>query len=210
CLLNKFNVIDHHLLVVTRAFEHQESPLTLADFSAWWRCMAEYDSLGFYNSGAAAGASQTHKHLQLVPLPLGRQGPAVPMEPLLTPLRVGAITMSPDLPFLHAAVGLDPFGASEPQRAARNGWSLYRAMLERLDLAPVKAAHSERQAAPYNLLVTRRWMLLVPRSREHFGPISINGLGYAGSLFVTDRGQLKTLRTHGPMNVLKAVGRPVP
>ena len=26
CLLNKFNVMDHHLLIVTRAFEEQESP----------------------------------------------------------------------------------------------------------------------------------------------------------------------------------------
>jgi ATP adenylyltransferase len=210
CLLNKFNVIDHHLLVVTRAFEHQESPLTPADFSAWWRCMAEYDSLGIYNGGAAAGASQTHKHLQLVPLPLGPEGPAVPMEPLLAPLRSGAVTVLPDLPFRHAAVGLDPSLAQDPQRAARSGWSLYRAMLEWLDLAPVTTDDGERQAAPYNLLVTRQWMLLVPRSQEHFGAISVNGLGYAGSLFVTDRAQLETLQAHGPMNVLKAVGRPVP
>src|SRR5688500_834395 len=32
CLLNKFNVLDHHLLVVTRDYEDQDEPLTLADF----------------------------------------------------------------------------------------------------------------------------------------------------------------------------------
>jgi len=31
-LLNKFNVLDHHLLIVTRAFEDQRRWLTLADF----------------------------------------------------------------------------------------------------------------------------------------------------------------------------------
>ena len=34
CLLNKFNVVDDHLLIVTRAFESQEDPLRLADFEA--------------------------------------------------------------------------------------------------------------------------------------------------------------------------------
>ena len=33
-LLNKYNVLDHHLLLVTRAFEEQESLLTRGDFEA--------------------------------------------------------------------------------------------------------------------------------------------------------------------------------
>ncbi len=51
CILNKYNVVDLHLLIITRQFEHQETLLTLADFRALWRCLIEYDSLGFYNSG---------------------------------------------------------------------------------------------------------------------------------------------------------------
>ncbi len=69
CLLNKYNVLDHHLLIVTRSFEEQESLLTLEDFEALWLCMAEREGLGFYNAGAEAGASQPHKHLQLVSVP---------------------------------------------------------------------------------------------------------------------------------------------
>ena len=57
-VLNKFNVVDRHLLIVTRDFEHQEMLLTQADFEALWLCLREYPSLGFYNGGAAAGASQ--------------------------------------------------------------------------------------------------------------------------------------------------------
>jgi ATP adenylyltransferase len=30
CLLNKFNVIDHHLLIVTREFENQECLLRIS------------------------------------------------------------------------------------------------------------------------------------------------------------------------------------
>lgn len=34
CLLNKFNVVPHHALVVTREFQRQTDPLTAADFEA--------------------------------------------------------------------------------------------------------------------------------------------------------------------------------
>ncbi len=81
-LLNKYNVVDHHLLIVTRHFEDQEVLLTISDFEALWACMAEYNGLGFYNGGEAAGASQRHKHLQMVPLPLAPEGPEIPIEPL--------------------------------------------------------------------------------------------------------------------------------
>lgn len=67
-LLNKFPVLRDHLLVVTRAFEPQESVLNEADFAALWACMSELGGLGFYNGGPRAGASQPHKHLQWIPL----------------------------------------------------------------------------------------------------------------------------------------------
>src|SRR5918996_906976 len=50
-LLNKFNVVDYHLLIVTRAFEDQDSLLTLDDFEALGICLAEFEGLVFYNAG---------------------------------------------------------------------------------------------------------------------------------------------------------------
>lgn len=58
---------------------------------------------------------------------------------------------------------------------------------------------------PYNLLATRRWMLVVPRRQEHYGTISINALGFAGSLFVRTRAELELVRRVGPLKVLAAV-----
>ncbi len=69
-LLNKFPVLDEHLLIVTREDEPQQSWLTREDFDALHACMQELDGLAFYNSGRKAGASQSHKHLQLVPMPV--------------------------------------------------------------------------------------------------------------------------------------------
>ncbi len=42
-LLNKFNVVDHHLVVVTRSFESQDALLTCEDCTALLICLAEID-----------------------------------------------------------------------------------------------------------------------------------------------------------------------
>ena len=101
-ILNKFNVVEHHLLIITRRFEDQEDLLTPGDFRALRICMAEYRCLGFYNAGDAAGASQKHKHIQIVPLPLAPVGPQVPIEPLLAKaVYKDGLGTIPAFPFLH-------------------------------------------------------------------------------------------------------------
>lgn len=181
-LLNKFPVMPGHLLIVVRGYEPQDARLTLSDFEALAQCMGKSESLGFYNAGREAGASQHRKHLQVVPLPLAPEVPQpVPIEPLL-----GA---SPGLPFRHAFGRIAQF-----DRAALH--ALYCQLLESAGVSGT---------APYNLLLTHRWMLIVPRAREHFDSISVNALGFAGSLLVRDREQLERVRAAGPMNVLRTV-----
>ncbi len=210
CLLNKFNVVDHHLLIVTRTFEDQESLLTLRDFEAMWTCMAEGQWLAFYNSGEIAGASQPHKHLQLVPLPLADRGAPVPIEPLLPRLAAGTLGTAATLPFAHALV-MDDFSAQHPAQAAEITLQHYHAMLRTLSLlgpAPPSQAPptAESPVAPYNLLVTTRWMLLVPRAEEFFDTISVNALGFAGALLARNEHERAVLENHGPMTILEHLG----
>jgi ATP adenylyltransferase len=207
-LLNKFNVIDNHLLIVTRDFESQDALLNLADFESLITCMAEFDGIAFYNAGAAAGASQAHKHLQIVPLPLGVSETPVPIESILaTTLLDGLAQTVPGLPFRHAFARLEP-GAAISVDAAQSLLSCYRALLEAGGVQPVEVDGELHQAAPYNLLVTRRWMLLVPRSEERVEGVSINALGFAGSLFVRDAAQMKSIERLGPMAALQRVALP--
>lgn len=209
-VLNKFNVIDHHLLIVTRDFEDQETLLTLNDFEALWVCMAEYAGLGFYNGGTTAGASQRHKHLQLVPLPLADEGPAIPMEPLIASTSFEEpIGMIPGFPFLHAFTWLTPSLVDRPFTAAEATLSRYHAMLDAVGLNANNVGGKYRQSAPYNLLVTRRWMLLVPRSVEFFDSISVNALGFAGALLVRNEHEMATIKQQGPMTALEHVALPV-
>jgi ATP adenylyltransferase len=212
-LLNKFNVVDHHLLIVTRHHEEQEALLTLRDFEALWRCMSEYESLGFYNGGVEAGASQRHKHLQVVPLPLSPEGPPVPVEPLLSAASMGndCLGVVPGFPFLHAFARLCPDIGRSPEAAAQETFGLYGLMLTSLRMS-VPERNAERlvlQSLPYCLLVSREWMLLVPRSREHFEDISLNSLAYAGSFFVSTDEQFLRLQSAGPMKALAGVALPV-
>jgi sulfate adenylyltransferase (ADP) / ATP adenylyltransferase len=201
-ILNKYNVVDHHLLIVTRSFEDQEMLLTVQDFDALWTCMAEFNCLGFYNGGREAGASQQHKHLQIVPLPLAPEGPAVPIEPLLAHTGGDLIKTISGFAFLHAFVRLDRNPAESPSQAAKKAFTLYIAMLRSVGISIPSPNGLTRQSLPYCLLVTREWMLLVPRSTEFFEDISLNSLAFAGSFFVRDIRQLDRLRSVGPMHAL--------
>jgi len=206
-LLNKFNIVDHHIVVATRAFEEQERLLGVVDFEAWCACLAEFDGLGFYNGGRDAGASQRHKHMQIVPLPLGLDGTRVPVESLFADASSGEqVSSLPQLPFANAFTWLTP---SAPEHAAHTAFERYKALLAALDVDVETSDGSccPRQRAPYSLLFTPRWMLLVPRTTECVEGISINALGFAGSLVVRDAAQLDTVRQLGPLEILRRVAR---
>jgi len=208
-VLNKYPVVAHHLLIVTKASVPQEAALDRDDFAAIARCLAAADGLAFYNGGRDAGASQPHKHLQLVPLPLDAGAWAAPIEAVFDSwAATGNVSRLLRLPFRNAFSLLG--GLDDEARAAERLEELYAeqlAAIGALDPGAPRAANDEPvRPAPYNLLVTRRWMLAVPRSRERFGTISINALGFAGSLFVRDEEELQDLREAGPMRALRAVG----
>ena len=112
-LLNKYPVVQDHLVVVTREFEPQQSLLTGPDFEGLLACMLRLGGLGFYNAGAVAGASQSHKHLQWVPL----TDSGLLTEELLT---------AADRSFACASAAIDP-GAQWVVR--------YRELVKKLGLA---------------------------------------------------------------------------
>jgi ATP adenylyltransferase len=192
-LLNKFPLREGHVLLVARRFEPQEALLTVQDFASLSLCMLQLGGLAFHNGGAEAGASQRRKHMQLVPLPLASEVAApVPIEPLLEGGR---------LPFRHAFGRLSKADPAELH-------ALYRKLLQECAIPSRVSEGQEIQAAPYNLLMTARWMLIVPRSRAQFESLPLNALGFAGSLFARTREQLELIRSHGPLNVLRAVAFP--
>ncbi len=203
CLLNKFNVVENHLLIVTRAFEEQEDLLNLNDFMALWACMQQMDGLAFYNAGKAAGASQRHKHLQLVPLPFVPDTPYLPIQQAIDDAvyhhEIGTI---PSFSFRHAITKLD-LDRDLPLLAAQTMLDRYYALLEAVNLT---VTNPPQQPGAYNFLATKKWMSIVPRSQESFRSISVNSLGFAGSLFVRDDKAFELLQKITPLTILQQVG----
>ena len=84
-----------------------------------------------------------------------------------------------EVSFAHSLVHWNPSRVDDADWMVRESLDCYQQMLRRHRLVP-PAADDGRMAGSYNLLVTRRWMLMVPRVRECFHPISFNSLAFAG------------------------------
>jgi ATP adenylyltransferase len=197
CILNKFNVVDFHLLIITRIFEEQESLLTLEDFTAMWTCLGEFEGLVFYNGGKLAGASQRHKHLQIVPF----SETDIPISLLLKTAKLendmGTIQ---EFPFLHAFTNLNR--GESPKVTLEK----YHTLLQKMGIKPLE---NNLQSGAYNLLITQKWMLIVPRKQEEIEGISINSLGFAGALLVKNQQQMELVKNIKPMEILSKVAFPV-
>jgi len=197
CLLNKFPVLPYHALLTTRAFEDQDAPLDARDFEALWACLAERDALGFYNSAREAGGSERHRHLQLVP-PLVAGAAVAPVDAALEEARFDGPVGCAPLPFLHAVARVSRLAELSVAPASHALAALAREM--------ARAFGCDRPGRPYNLLLSRDWMLFVPRAREKWEGVSVNALGFAGTLLVRDRQALERVRAAGPLAVLRHVG----
>ncbi|MDJ0514991.1 MAG: DUF4922 domain-containing protein [Trichodesmium sp. MO_231.B1] len=209
CLLNKYNVVDHHLLIVTREFEEQENLLNLQDFQALGSCMGEFEGLAFYNGGKTAGASQRHKHLQIVPLPLVPDGEKIPIDRAIATASfdngIGVTSVgtlhATSLPFRHALAKLDVGWVHSPVEFAPEILECYLTLLKAVGIEGSDGM-SGKQSGDYNLLVTREWMLVVPRSYEDFQSISVNSLGFAGALLVKNQEQMNIIKEQKPLTIL--------
>lgn len=194
-LLNKYPVQDCHLLVISDGWQPQSGWLAAADWQAVSRVAADTGGLWFFNSSAVAGASQPHRHLQLLPRRRGETS-----CPLAAHYQAQLAGERPAPPWRHAlSRRRDPQTGSDLE-------PLYREHAHRLGLG-----EPERDGAPraaYNLLFDDDWFLTVVREREHGAGFSVNGLGFAGYLLCTGSSDLDWMRRHGPWRLLESVALP--
>lgn len=214
-LLNKFPVVPRHLLLCTKAYADQREHLTPADCAALEALAATAfadgtegtgGALCFYNCGEDSGASQGHKHVQLVP----RAGP----QPYFLDTLIGRATDAERragrlarLDFAHAFVCLDRTHPGQLHGA-------YTGLLRALGIAP-GTPHTS-----YNVLCTADWLFVVPRRAECWAAVlptdppcpvrtSVNSLGFAGSILVREEAAYRYLHTVGPLPVLRAITFPL-
>ncbi len=203
-ILNKFPVCLHHLVLARRTYAEQLSPLEAIDFQALAFVLSAQGGLGFYNGGAAAGASQRHKHVQWIPDAPGNASLRALGAGLPAGQAQGTVVRHPALGLAHCFVRVDAGLGADAQASARAMLIAFGQACAALDLRP----GADGLLPPCNMLVGDGWMLVLPRSQEHFQGVSLNALSFGGTIYVRDPAQIDAIRTAGPLQALVSVGVP--
>ena len=195
-ILNKYPVQSAHMLLITQAWQPQTGWLCINDWRALARVDATTTGLWFFNSGPDAGASQPHRHLQLLPRGAG--------EPICARhdwfKRYAEETVAPsDDPLLRSC----RVASIASSLKGENLQEIYLSLAEELGLG--HPSSDDRPRGAYNLLMTRQWMAVVRRSTEGIRGFSVNALGFAGSLLSTEASDREWIQRSGPEALLRAV-----
>ncbi|GAB9470286.1 5',5'''-p-1,p-4-tetraphosphate phosphorylase [Globisporangium polare] len=223
-VLNKFSIVDEHLVLPTIEYEAQETPLSKADLRAMWTSMRDLDAFAFFNCGYESGASQPHKHMQLMSYPSLKAFTNLDMPPLLHFINerlrsypINEIVHLPELPFLHFLHRIDLNADTESQAAADHLHAIYEKVRREMNALAYPADHAEERATnaseqlpvAYNLLMTNSFLFVIPRRRQSVAGIEVNSIGFIGSFFVRNAEQRALFEAHGgPMALLRAVTFP--
>ncbi|EKM54234.1 uncharacterized protein PHACADRAFT_123099 [Phanerochaete carnosa HHB-10118-sp] len=221
-LFNKFSVVPHHILLVTKEFHSQTSPLMPADLVQAYQLLVEGHRVGkrffaFYNCGDLSGASQPHKHLQVVPV--DDNGP--PVEKLARATNIEVLERPFSLESLPYANHVRRFSANLPN-ASRDEMeaTLQRAFMELLDLAlstfrrdppATPNGSASKSVLSYNVILTLEHMHFIPRKAEIYtlhetgDALSINSMGFAGCLLVKSETEFQAVVKEGVGKILGGI-----
>ncbi|KAH9143576.1 hypothetical protein LEN26_005059 [Aphanomyces euteiches] len=205
-ILNKFNVVDEHTVLVTNQFEEQSTPLVPSDFAALWKCIQDLNAFGFFNCGHNSGASQPHKHMQLITIESAVSYVNSPTDGLPWMQRAldhagsfdrGSIFDVPWFQFRHGFVAHGTSELPDGESASDHLHTVATTLLQALDSPP-----------SYNLILTKSLLLIVPRRERSTDGIEINSVGFTGSFLVRNDAQASRFTAEGPFEILAAVGFP--
>ena len=201
-ILNKFPLCERHLVLARREFEEQLLPLVRSDFAALAIIMAEAGGIGLYNGGTAAGASQRHKHVQWMPEAEGNASLQLFAPGLPVDLHEQGVATHPALAMKHCFVRVHCGKGVAVDLAADSMAAGFARACDELDLRP----GADGLLPPFNLLVGDGWLLVLPRSQEHFEGISMSAVCFAGTLYTRTSEQIEAVRRVGPLQAMAAVG----
>lgn len=223
-MINKFAVVPEHFILVTRAFKQQTHLLGADDLAAAHACIRAYhdhDGRGrelfvFFNSGEHSGASQPHRHLQL--LPVDKMGEGLPeaggnADGAGWTVLADRLTGDDDEDNGRTGLPLATFaeripGDVDPEALRSAYLRLYRracaaAGLDEQELGDLAADDTPAKIS-YNLGMTRTSLVVCPRVAEgdavrsrdgkEVGRLALNGTVLAGTALVKSEAEWDALR----------------
>lgn len=222
-VLNKFAITPEHFIIATKDFAPQTHILEEGDLEAALECIRAYDGelFVFFNCGQHSGASQPHRHLQLLPISSMRDGlaPDSPWKVLASsdnidgaPFSVFRESISTETTAadLHAAY-LRLYRKACREVSNAKGWTVKDKEHETTGEAQIS----------YNLAMTKDTLVVCPRisdggairvsgSEEAIGSLSLNGTLLAGTALVKSETEWNALKSDPSAleQILRTVGVP--
>ena len=225
-VLNKFPVTREHFILATTQYREQTHILEPDDLAATLECIQAYADDGqrlfaFFNCGEHSGASQPHRHIQLLPLgqvAAGLDAPGVRLGSEWTVLADQLLSAQAraKLPF---RVFVEPLGgdlSGEKLHATYLG--LYKQAFQAVkSREPSDEELSGEVSFSYNMAMTQDIMVLCPRIAEgaplkdstgnQVGWLGLNGTVLAGTALVKTEDEFKFLVGDGAGAVEEGLGK---
>ena len=191
-ILNKYPVQLGHILLITNEWKEQNGWIDIKDWEAIKEVNKDTTGLWFFNSGPLAGASQPHRHFQLL-----RRDPSelsCPREKWILDfdnVNYKNQRFCKNIILKKISKNLDKENIHE----------IYKDLAYKLGLG--KPGIDKKPRYPYNLIFTNQWILLIKRKTDNLYGISVNALGFAGYILVTEKSDKKYLKKFGPEKLLE-------
>ena len=196
-ILNKYPVQLGHILLITNSWKPQNGWLNEDDFEAIINVDNDTTGLWFFNSSKEAGASQPHRHFQLLPRHVNE---------IICPRYEWFCSLLNDKndnnSEISHCISIRPRNKNKDSNS-NDLFSSYKSMIEEMNICEIKL--NNKPLKPYNLLITSEWIALITRKTDRSNGFSINALGFAGYFLGTKRSDIDSLIKFGPEKILKDV-----
>ncbi|OAA39575.1 Histidine triad-like motif protein [Beauveria brongniartii RCEF 3172] len=236
-VLNKFAIVPGHFILATRAYKPQTDVLEADDLHATLACLRAYQEaaspaplssdndddgedgalFAFFNCGEHSGASQPHRHIQMLPVTAMREG--LPADSTWRVLATQINEGGAAAPFMTFSQRITLDTSQEHLHAAY--LRLYAQAVRAVKGKESEVSTTGEAAISYNLAMTRDRLVLCPRRAEGdvvrdpdtgdvVGEVSLNGTMLAGTALVKAEAEWEALckDPRALTTVLKSVGIP--
>lgn len=170
----------------------------------------QQEYLVIFNCGREGGCSRLHKHMQVIPAP-----DAIPLWPDTVTSPTAAEGAQGEPPFRYSVQRFGPGGGNGAGEvpSAEDLAVRYRSMLlEATRAVPGRESVVEEDgdgkgvAVPHNVILGRRWIVVIPRRRADVDGAGVNAAGMLGVVWAAGDETVDTWRGRGPRWILGEVG----
>ncbi len=197
-ILNKYPVQLGHMLLITKKWKPQNGWLDKDDFKEIVNIEKDTNGLWFFNSSREAGASQPHRHIQLL-----RRGENEIICPREEWFRSRANNKIESTSNMSKSISIK----TRESASHDDLYEAYKSLCINMKIGNIDCDISP--LIPYNLLITQKWIAIIRRIKEKAYGFNINALGFAGYFLGKANSDIKLLTRDGPEKILNEVVNPI-